>query len=610
MRKLNFAYFSVTVASMFLGSSLFAQTSGQESGIVKLDDLSFFKNPSKSWKIAGDVHADLNQVNALDLSKGTGILVNQPDKRNHGEDLYTNLEHGDLDLELDYMMAKGANSGIYLQGRYELQLEDSWGAKTPTSANNGGIYERWDESRPEGHKGYEGYAPRQNASKAPGLWQHLKISFQAPRFDESGKKIENAKIISAVLNGVPIHENLQLQGPTRGAVSNDEAAFGPLRLQGDHGAVAFRNIKIVNFDKPRPQLIDLKYKVYKGRFQKETDFSNTPPEVEGATATLSSDLSTLPNDFLIDYRGTLRVKAPGEYTFNLNANGGVGVIKINNKVVKPWEGNNGKVSVKLEAGDFPFELLYSKYVEWERPSVGLLLSGPGIREYLIGEEDINDLTDPILIKAPVNTVLRSFMDLPKIGRVVHAVSVGSPEYVHYTYDMDKGAIIQVWRGEFLDATPMWHDRGDGSSRPRGAVQRFGKPALTVNKLSATGTNWTADTTGSGYRPKGYVMDAQDRPAFRYEIYGTAVTDAIQVLNEGQGIKREITVQNAPADLYVRLAEGNSIEELSNGRYLVDDKSYYLQLDDAAGAKPVLRDMNGRKELIIPVKAKLTYSLLF
>jgi hypothetical protein len=80
-------------------------------------------------------------------------------------------------------MATESNSGIYLQGRYEIQLLDTWGATAIRSGSNGGIYERWNESRPNGQKGYMGYAPRQNASRAPGLWQKLKISFQAPRFD-------------------------------------------------------------------------------------------------------------------------------------------------------------------------------------------------------------------------------------------------------------------------------------------------------------------------------------------------------------------------------------------------------------------------------------------
>lgn len=445
-----------------------------------LNDLSSFSNPGKSWSTASNVSADINKVNVLNPTDGTGILINLPDKRNHGADLLSKFEHGDMDLELDYMMAKGSNSGIYLQGRYELQLEDSWGIKSPTSSNNGGMYERWDDSKPEGQQSYQGYPPRQNASRAPGIWQHMKISFQAPRFDADGKKISNAKMVRVELNGVLIHENLELLGVTRGAVSNDEKALGPLRLQGDHGAVAFRNVNIKLYDKPREETV-----------------------------------------------------------------------------------NNGENN-----------------------------------------------TDPILVNAPVNTILRSFMDLPGFSRVVHAVSVGSPEQVHYTYDMDNGSIVQVWRGGFLNATPMWHERGDGSSRPLGVVQRFGKPLVSLAKLSSPQAPWLTDTAGTGFRQKGYVLDGEDRPTFRYLMYGTMVNDQIRAIDNGQGFHREVSVQNPPKDLYIRIAEGSNIEDISNGLYLIDAKSYYIRLDDPKGHKPVIREANGRKELILPVTGKVSYSILF
>ncbi|WP_317164395.1 family 16 glycoside hydrolase [Pontibacter russatus] len=363
-----------------------AQSAEPQATAIPLDDLSAFQNPGKSWQIAGGVTAELDDENELETVEGKGVLVNEPSRRNKGKDLVTNAEYGDMDLELDYMMAKGSNSGVYLQGRYEVQLEDSWGVKTPTSANNGAIYERWDESKPNGQKGYQGYAPRQNVSRAPGLWQNLKISFQAPRFDASGKKIENAKILRATLNGVVIHENVELFGPTRGAMGNNEVAAGPLRLQGDHGAVAFRNIKITEYGKPRPELVNLEYKVYKGRFEAEPKYDSIPPEAEGTSVALTSEISPFPNDFLVRYTGTLRVKEPGEYTFNLSTGGGRGLMKINNKTVIPNGGRNQRGTVTLPAGDMPFELIYSKLVEWGRPSLGLAVVGPGIREYVIGDK--------------------------------------------------------------------------------------------------------------------------------------------------------------------------------------------------------------------------------
>ena len=586
-----------------------AQSAAAKPNAMPLTDLSAFRNPGKSWQLASNVNADLSKTNVLKINSGTGVLVNTPDKKRKGEDLFTNLEHGDLDLELDYMMAKGSNSGIYLQGRYELQLEDSWGVKEPTSGHNGGIYQRWDESKPEAQRGYEGYAPRQNASRAPGLWQHLKVSFQAPRFDAAGKKTENARIVRAELNGVVIHEDLELLGPTRGAIPNDEKPTGPLRLQGDHGAVAFRNISITNFGKTRPELVNLKYNVYKGRFEKEPDFAKTPPEAAGEAGTLSTSVTRIANEFLIRYTGTLRVKEPGEYTFNMNAGGGGSVLKINNQSVVATGARGGKVT--LPAGDLPLEIIYSKFRSNGRPSLSMAVTGPGIREFVIGDMAAgNDPVDPILIEAPVNVTHRSFMDLPEGIRVTHAVSVGSPEKVHYTYDLDKGMVVQAWRGGFLDATPMWHSRGDGSSRPVGAVNRFGKPIFTVAKLASSQAAWAADTAGSGFRPKGYVMDDKDQPTFQYRIFGATVSDAVRVLENGQGLRRELTVQSPSGELYARLAEGATIEDAGKGLYLIDDKSYYVRLDDANGAKPVVRDANGRKELVVPVRSKLSYSILF
>jgi hypothetical protein len=590
----------------------YAQPGAGTTGFMPLLDLSSFQNAGKNWRIAGDVRADLNEINVLKVEKGTGILVNLHNKKKHGEDLLFTTQHGDIDLELDYMMAKGSNSGIYMQGRYEVQLEDSWGKVNSAAGSNGGIYERWDESRPDGEKGYQGYAPRQNASRAPGLWQHLKISFQAPRFDANGRKIMNAKMLLVELNGVVIHENVELQGPTRGALGNDEKPFGPLRIQGDHGAVAFRNIKIINYASPRPELLDLNYQLYKGKIEHEPNYTQLTPESVGSSKVLSSGVSRFDNDFLVRYKGTLRVKEPGEYHFTSSSRGGYILIRINNEVVQPFAAWRGSAKALLPAGDLPFELLYSKVVDYVGPALTVKVSGPGIREFILTDMDhsINDAVDPILIDAPVNTMLRSFMDLPNGGRVVHAISVGSPKKVHYTYDLDKGALVQVWRGNFLDATPMWHLRGDGSSRPTGAVLHFNKPAFTLGKLDSKQVAWPTDTAGSSYRPKGYVIDEQDRPTFKYQIYGTNVSDAIRVLENGQGIHREITVSNQVNGLFARLAEGANIEKGSNEIYIIDGKSYYLNLEDASGSKPEIRDMNGRKELIIPIHNKLSYSLLF
>lgn len=597
---------------LVLTSCLLVQQATAQETVVPLTDLSAFKTTGKTWKIGADAASDFRKANDLSVKEGGGVLANLPG--NGGADLYTTAEYGDVDLELEYMMAKGSNSGIYLQGRYEVQLTDNWGSKPPTSSGNGAIYSRWDESRPAGQFGYEGYAPRQNASKAPGLWQQLRISFQAPRFDASGKKIENAKFIRIELNGVTIHEDVELTGPTRGAVEANERPTGPLRFQGDHGPVAFRNIKVANFDKPRPQFSNIKYNVYRGRFYDTLDLKKLPPEAQGTLENFSAaSLQNLPKEYFIRYTGNVTVKEAGDYAFNLSVPGGRGILRIADKPATPQGQRQRAATVNLPAGEHPFELLYAKNQDWANRALSVAVTGPGIREYTLGDVmagGAQNAADPITLDAPTNTVLRSFMDLPGGTRVVHAVSVGSPAKLHYTYDLDKGTLIQAWRGGFLDATPMWYSRGDGSSRPLGAVQRFGAPAFTLSRLSSPDAPWAADSTVNDFVPKGYKLDKDDVPTFRYTLGGTTVEDAMRVLDNGEGLSREITLQKGNGNFYARLAEGTTIEDAGDGLFMIDGRSYYLRIDDAGGAKPVVRDAAGSKMLLVPVQEKIRYSILF
>ncbi|NJO01592.1 MAG: DUF1080 domain-containing protein [Bacteroidia bacterium] len=94
---------------------------------------------------------------------GQGILINMNNDtlKDH---LLTTWEHGDIELELEVMVPKGSNSGIYLQGRYEVQLLDSWGKADPAYSDIGGIYRNW-ETEPA--KIYAGKAPSPMPPKPP-----------------------------------------------------------------------------------------------------------------------------------------------------------------------------------------------------------------------------------------------------------------------------------------------------------------------------------------------------------------------------------------------------------------------------------------------------------
>jgi hypothetical protein len=241
----------------------------------------------------------------------------------------------------------------------------------------------------------------------------------------------------------------------------------------------------------------------------------------------------------------------------------------------------------------------------------LTLSGPGIREYLISDGNAagSDAVDPILIEATTNTVVRSFIDLPGNGRLTHSVNVGSPEGVHYTYDLDKGMVSQVWRGGFLDATPMWHERGDGSSKPTGSVLHFGAPIFSLAKLSSAKDAWIKDSIGTAFHSKGYRVDDEDRPGFRYIIYGVSVSDELRALENGQGLHRMITLQNPSSNMFLKVAQGKTLQDLGGGLFILDNKSFYIRMDTGSPA-PIIREANGAKELVFPVQSKIGYTILF
>jgi len=214
-----------------------APVAGEKTVVISMEDLSAWREPHGEWAIVGEAMMDLQQPQRLAVKPGQGVLYNGPSGKT--VDLFTVIEHGDVIAHIEFMVPKGSNSGVYFQGRYEIQIFDSWGVKNPTYSDCGGIYQRWG---PQG--GYEGHAPRVNAAKKPGEWQTFDVVFRAPRFDSSGKKIENARFVKVIHNGVLIHENVEVTGPTRASHFTDEKPLGPLMLQGDHGPVAYRNIRL------------------------------------------------------------------------------------------------------------------------------------------------------------------------------------------------------------------------------------------------------------------------------------------------------------------------------------------------------------------------------
>ncbi len=132
-----------------------------------------------------------------------------------------------LPLMADCFGQARANSGVYVHGRYEIQVLDSFGVKDFTCSDCGGIYSI--------------KAPDVNANIEPEKWQTYDIYFRAARFNENNEKIEDARL-TVIFNGQCIHNNVVLPHNTPGGITDQEVSEGPLMLQ-DHGnPVRFRNV--------------------------------------------------------------------------------------------------------------------------------------------------------------------------------------------------------------------------------------------------------------------------------------------------------------------------------------------------------------------------------
>lgn len=202
-----------------------------------------FPDRPNEWQVVASIKPDaatpeLFRIEPLPAgAHSAGILVNGA--KGKTVNLITSEQHGDIEAEIGFMVPKGSNSGVYFMGLYEIQILDSFAKTELQFSDCGGVYARYINNQTVG-----GAPPRVNASRPPGEWQSFQVWFRAPRFDASGRKVENARFLKVLHNGITVHENVDVDGPTRAAMNKPEAPVGPLMIQGDHGPVAFGLIRI------------------------------------------------------------------------------------------------------------------------------------------------------------------------------------------------------------------------------------------------------------------------------------------------------------------------------------------------------------------------------
>lgn len=179
---------------------------------TSLDEWTHTDGKAVQWKL---------ESGAMVVEKGNGGVV-------------TTKEFGDIQLHLEFSTPPDAtgegqgrgNSGVYLQGCYEVQVLDSFENETYADGMLGSVYKQ--------------YVPLVNPARKPGEWQSYDMIFRAPKINVSGAVVERATV-TVILNGILIQDHIEIE-PTPGGPREKGAAKGPIYLQ-DHGnPVKYRNM--------------------------------------------------------------------------------------------------------------------------------------------------------------------------------------------------------------------------------------------------------------------------------------------------------------------------------------------------------------------------------
>lgn len=545
---------------------------------ISLDNLDSFDAPSSSWKVTPEVM--MSPTNGTVMSKdgkGGGILVGTA-----GQTIKTKATMQDLRLRFEFMLSPGAQAVVILPGNQRVLLADGPSTAAPSASTSG----------------YTGQFPIMNATKAAGLWQTAEIAC-----DASTAQPNMARINSVMLNGSLVQQGSYMP------LSKGLAGKEPIAFEVTKGTVAFRNIGYQELANRKPLAIEnLTYKLYSDSWQTEKP---TKLEREGAAPAFTQELAAGMKEFQLIFLGNMVASEAGLYTFEVMESGPRTVLTVDGKEVmklsETTSQNKHTAQVQLTEGKHAFNLFYARF-PWRAPALGVSVYKSGVRPY-----DLTALSSlPVPPPKPYLGVdpeqgpemIRSFIQYQdeKLKRT-HALSVGNPAGWHYTIDLNRGALLQAWRGPFADVTEMWYERGEPQLLETAGLTELisGKSSYAV--LSGLSAAWpdSADLDYLGYR-----LNAEGVPALRYAFGNATLTD--QLTANAQGLTRKISVEGgAPSGMYALLVSGENITMVEKGLYRVDDR-YYVKLDK--NARVTQRNSAGKQELLLPLGETVTYSLFW
>lgn len=503
----------------------------------------------------------------------------------------TELDHEDLTLRFSFRADAGAKGRIMVRGKYALDL--------PSMV-------------------FAGSSPNQSLALSPGIWHDVEVQY-----------IASAKEVPAIapvvyLNGNPIFYQLPLPSTS--------VKDGPLRLIVDKGNIEIADARyapvagrtsVVNAEGIVELNVPLLHYEYFHLPEGSTGFDgwqSSDPFKSGYINRV--DLNSIrerSTDYAVRFTGTLSVPETAAYYFNTWGSGKTDFF-LDGRLVAghagahtDWETSD---SLRLKAGDHELELRIVQHNAWNVNRISYRKAGTEeeVRFLNAMEERVTIATpaptDPRILVADAEPfLLRSFLyfPAPKIyepaSKRTHIVSVGEERGPHYSVDLQTGALLQVWRGDFADVHEMWEGRGEPQvMRPLGVAIQFDGTPLVAASAENRWPSAPDEPENDNFQHLAYELGEDGRPTFIYDADGHSISD--RIIPEGDGLLREITHSvGGNGVYYAQLAAARSIRETAPGEYVLRSPGLTLSIDSYDGAGLTLQRSGGLDRLIAELPAK-------
>ena len=348
---------------------------------------------------------------------------------------------------------------------------------------------------------------------------------------------------------------------------------------------------------PAGALKGLKFALYHGNWKKLPDFSKLTPHREGPVDDnlLQVKLDDYKNEFGVVFEGTLTAPKKGSYRFFLASDDGARIL-IDGKPVVTHDGIHPasdiqEEGVQLDKGEHTFRLEYFQaagqidlYAAWKGADTLVTpLSKwvhPDSAAGAAKKKKKNDFAPIPLVVKDEPVIYRNFI----AGAGNRAIGVGYPGGFNLAWSAESMNLALIWRGAFMDASRHWNSRGGGHQPPLGYVvlRPTGEvtPAFHVTAdPAAEWPKWDPANRDESFEWKGYSLDAERRPTFRYtwheaQVEETYTTTGIATkADQPAALVRTLNIRGTlPANSWIRLAQADRIEVQDTDTYLCHDKN--------------------------------------